>query len=135
MPEHRICLRLGWELDPGESRETITRFSLPTRWPIDLTDQIRLIRRFGRPRQQRAEESYQLEMLKVPGLVEVRLNGREMVRKSEKSESELVLIDVPLLERNMLEIEVDLAQVPASTRLEDWGEIALLIVGGSASAN
>jgi hypothetical protein len=132
MSEHRIRFRLGWEL---VGQGVITRFSLPTRWPIDLPDQIRLIRRFGRPRRQTSEESYQLELLKVPGLVEVRLNGRVMARKSEKNESELVLLDVPLLDRNTLEIEVDFPQVRASSQLEDWGEIALLIVSGSASAN
>jgi hypothetical protein len=127
MPEHRIRFRAGWEVHSELDLDAADRFLLPTHWPAGLEGTVRLIRRFGRPRSQATEEKYRLELLRVPGLVSLSLNGRELEHSGPDGGNIVVPLVDPLLDRNTLVIDVDLGQITRSSLPEGWGAISLVI--------
>ncbi len=129
MTEHRIRLRAGWEV---EAPDGTSRVNLPAQWPPGLDGPIRLIRRFGRPRPQETGESFQLDLVRVPGLVRLRINGRELELDERQGGGIRVELPDPLVDRNTLELEVHPARFPVERDPEGWGEIALIIVSEEA---
>ena len=133
MPEHRIRLRGGWECQyrEGESegddaREVVRRVALPLAWTADFPDRIRLVRHFGRPPVDPRIESVSLEMRNVAGLNVARINGGAIAPAMIVDPSSWsVPLDGPLLPRNGLVLEVDLAT--ARGQPGEWGDISLLI--------
>lgn len=130
MSEHRIRLRGAWDwhVAPGEGEaEVARRVTLPTAWPPGEASPFLLLRGFGRPPLDPDRESVRLELLDVPGLVSVRINGREVARPPRGSVAWTVAIDGPLLPRNALVLEVDLGGVASSDLASAWGSVALVI--------
>ena len=128
MPDHRIRLRGAWDrvVLEGET-EVVCRVSLPTVWAAGQLSPFRLLRRFGRPPFDPAAESVRLELLGVPGLVAVRLNGREIALPPGGGVDWSVPLGETLLARNALMLEVDLDSSDGPIREEGWGSIALVI--------
>ncbi len=109
------------------------RCILPLDWPDEGRGTRRLVRRFGRPRTSRSGcEIFELQLLAVAGLVAVRLNGDELTLLAENSPEYRLRIDRPLLDRNILELDVDLDRVDRSRLAGRWGEVALVIRTESA---
>jgi hypothetical protein len=122
MSEHIIRLRGGWLYhDPDGVSER--RLTLPVAWTPGLTERVRLVRLFQRPAIDPGRESLALRLESIPGLVVVRLNGREQARPSARSGSLFLSLEEPLPSRNVLELE---AEPPAGCS-EPWGVIALVI--------
>ena len=128
MPDHRIRLRGAWDrLEPSDPAAT-TRVDLPTVWTVaDDTGPVRLSRRFGRPRFDSTTEAVELELVDVPGLRAVRLNGRTLGEGRLAADSPRRFpVGAALLARNVLELDVVLdGSTPLGTA---WGTIALVIV-------
>ncbi len=128
MAEHRIRLRGAWDwILVEDEAEVARRVNLPTRWPTGLSSGFRLLRRFGRPPFDPATESVRLELLDVPGLVSVRLNGREIGRDLTGVDNRSIPLTEPILSRNALILGIDLGAVEGLTPGEEWGSIALVI--------
>ncbi len=129
MPEHRIRIRGAW--DRASSRDNRPgRVDLPHVWAeADASSPFYLTRKFGSPRFNRASETIALELADVPGLRAVRLNGRRL----EAGPGEIARIELGsiLLDRNLLELDVDLAGLSRAEIGSPWGQIALVISGRS----
>jgi hypothetical protein len=132
MPEHRIRFRGGWEVETLEGLETPNRVILPVHWPVEFSGRVGFRRRFGRPRSRFPGETYRLELLQVPGLIELTLNGTELHPFQQQGLDLVYALEDPLLDRNILELAVDLDQVLPSSLTEGWGMISLVIVLESA---
>ncbi len=107
--EHSIRLRGGWECRwaaPGEPPPG--RLVLPTRWTSDQTGTVTLTRRFGRPALDAARESLFLRLDQVPGVCSLHVNGQLLAPISPAS-SRFEFPLAGLLDRNQLDVEVDLA--------------------------
>jgi hypothetical protein len=128
MSEHRIRLRGAWELlARGGGYASLSRLSLPARWPDELAGPIRLIRRFGMPPIDPATEAISLELLGVPGLGRIDLNGVELPLAPPGSVDWVVRPVGPLLARNTLTLDVELDPSNRPEKAEGWGTIALVI--------
>jgi hypothetical protein len=128
MPEHRIRLRGAWELlARAGGYVPIGRLSLPARWPGDLAGPIRLIRRFGMPPIDPTTEALSLELLSVPGLGRIDLNGVEMPLPPPGSVDWVVRPVGPLLARNILTLDVEIDRSDRQEKAGGWGTIALVI--------
>ena len=130
MPEHRIRLRGGWEChyregDDGDGPEIVRRVNLPITWTDDLPRKIRLIRQFGKPPVDLQVEVVSLELRNVYGLEVARINGRESTVATSSDDSRSIALGDPLLPRNGLILEINLAE--AQAREGEWGEIWLSI--------
>jgi hypothetical protein len=130
MSEHRIRLRGGWEChyregDDGDGPEIVQRISLPFEWPANLPAKVRLIRQFGKPPVDSRVDEVSLELRNVPGIEKTWVNGQESVGRSDVPDSRSIPLEDPLLPRNGLAIDVDLAM--ARTVTGEWGEIWLSI--------
>jgi hypothetical protein len=122
MCDHLIRLRGGWVCqEPGGG--SARRLTLPVTWTSGLTGRVRLLRSFQRPPFDPARESLALRLESIPGLVVVRLNGREHARPTESPGALWLSLDDPLPSRNLLELEVE----PSADSAEPWGVIALVI--------
>jgi hypothetical protein len=126
MSDHQIKFRGGWEVDFGDGK-VATRLTLPTSWPTGLHGSIRLVRRFGRPPVREIGETYRIELLCVPGLISVKLNGRELMDDAMAT-NPIFPLPEPLLDRNILELELDLAAANRISPAEEWGAISLRII-------
>jgi len=127
--EHSIRLRGGWECRsraPGESLPK--RLALPTRWTSDQTGLVTLTRRFGRPSWDAASEALSLRLDQVPGICSLRVNGQPLAPISPTS-SRFEFPLAGLLDRNQLDLEVDIAAAGARSAGDgaDWGVISLVI--------
>ena len=130
MSEHRIRLRGGWEChyregDEADGPEVVQRISLPLDWPENLPAKVRLIRQFGKPPVDSRVDEVSLELRNVPGIETTRINGQESVSRSDVPDSLSIPLEDPLLPRNGLAIDVDVAM--ARTVRGEWGEIWLSI--------
>ncbi len=105
----------------------VERITLPMHWPAGHDSKARLTRRFGRPGSEIVVASYRLELLRVPGLSSLSLNGREIEIREVQEDNLVVDLVEPLLDRNILELEVEVGP-EASTGDDGWGAIALVIV-------
>lgn len=123
MPEHLIRLRGGWEAwDLSRPASEPSRASLPLAGPVAASRNLKLVRRFGRPPLETPAQRIAIRLDHVPGLVSLRLNGKELQPLSP--------VDGPwevpaedLLARNELELQVELPDpLPGP-----WGDIALVI--------
>jgi hypothetical protein len=126
---HAIRLRGGWEHhSPAEGIFLSKRFSLPIRWMNGRAGLLILTRRFGRPPYDSACEALWLRMDQVPGVRSLHLNGQPLAQISpERSRYDIPLPE--LLERNQLEIEVDVeeAALRSAPCGGDWGVISLVV--------
>lgn len=126
MPDHLIRLRAAWDRIDTSAPDSPIRVDLPTIWSADDgATPIRLSRRFGLPRFDPSREAMALELVDVPGLVAIRLNGQPLRLESAPR----VPLGDLLLARNTLELDVDLTGVDRGV---PWGTIALVIEGRSA---
>ncbi len=128
MPEHQIRLRVAWDrLD--DSDDPPRRVDLPTVWTVwtvsDPARPFRLLRKFGRPTFDPGAVAVALELLDVPGLVAVRLNGQSLEVKDR------IAVDGILQARNLLELDVDLSEAGRIEPGSAWGSIALVIADRS----
>ncbi len=123
MAEHLIRLRAGWEGRVGLGEPQ--RVDLPTCWPEDLREPVRLARRFGSPRVDPGCESLVLRLEQVAGLQRVWLNGQRLSGSTREPARLEIPLPVPLPPRNLLELEAE----PYTGVSEDevWGTIALVI--------
>ena len=127
MPEHRIRLRGAWDRIEGPT-DPPRRLDLPVRWsPIDRVQPFTLRRAFGRPPVDPSRESVILELLDVPGLVAVRLNGALLVGSDGLTDSVRLEIGARLLARNVVELDVAAGPGWASVANRSWGAVALVI--------
>jgi hypothetical protein len=127
MAEHRIRFRAGWErADPNQSQPS-DRLTLPILQPIAGPSPVRLLRRFGRPSFDPIREAVRLEFRGVPGLAAAWLNSAELGRPDAAATDWVVPLLVPLLSRNLLELELDLNAIGELYPAEGWGTIALVI--------
>ena len=114
MPEHRIRLRGGWEChyrdgDDEDAPEAHRRVDLPAASSAEFPARFRLTRQFGRPPVDPRSESVTLEMRNVDGLKAARLNGRPIAPTQSEDRAWSVDLAEPLLPRNGLVLEIDLA--------------------------
>jgi hypothetical protein len=86
-----------------------------------------LTRRFGRPSGEVSAFSIVLELLCVPGLRSLRLNGIDLAIDDFPGDGSF---EVLLADRNTLELEVDVNQAIASPPETGWGSIALVLASG-----
>jgi hypothetical protein len=126
MPDHIIRLRVAWDYYIREGDlEVVRRVDLPTDWPAGPSPTFRLERRFGRPPMDPSAGSIRLEMLRVPGLVAARLNGRELAGPDHAGDDWSVPLGEPLSPRNLLVLEVDFRGLPGPPK--SWGAVSLVI--------
>ncbi len=132
---HRIRLRRAWIAGPvghdGPGR-TIDLPSLPDLL-VSEGGFMLLERGFGRPPIVSDRETVDLELIQIPGLVDVRLNDRslEIPERPQGSKVERLVFEGiagQLESRNTLQLVVDLDAVPDPAR-SDWGQISLVIRG------
>jgi hypothetical protein len=132
MSEHFIRFRVAWDCHFRDGDvEVVRRVDLPTDWPAGPSSPFRLERRFGRPPMDPSAESIRLEMLRVPGLVAARLNGRELAGPDLPGDDWSVPLTDPLSPRNLLVLEVDFRSLPGPPK--SWGAVALVISGRPGS--
>jgi hypothetical protein len=101
---------------------------LPVRWPSDQTGLVTLTRRFGRPPFDSAREALSLRLDQVPGIRALHLNGQPLPPVSPTS-SRIEFPLAGLMDRNQLDLEVDIAAAGARSAVEKavWGVISLVI--------
>lgn len=131
MPEHRIRLRGGWELeDPDAGAKASVMMALPVVWDASPSPRrLRLVRRFGRPRSNRVR----LVLENVEGLRSASLNGLPLTFEGPSSGS--ISVDLPALdERNVLTFDVEIGGADGGPATP-WGSIALLIAEESDGAS
>jgi hypothetical protein len=144
MSEHLIRLRGGWHwLDPGpgtggadplvQDVATGRPVTLPIRWPADpvVAGCVHLVRSFGPPPLNPADETLVLRLADVGGLVAVRLNGREIARPAPGTTALDIPLPAVLPRRNLLILDVNPPQ-PDPAR-NPWGAIALVIRARTAA--
>jgi hypothetical protein len=127
--EHSIRLRGGWECRSTAAGESLpARLALPTRWTSDQTGLITLTRRFGRPPLDADRDALWLRLDQVPGIRSLHLNGQPLVPIPPTS-SRFEFPLAGLLDRNQLDLEVDIAAASARSAAvgADWGVISLVI--------
>ena len=130
MGEHRIRLRGVWDMHTGRGEgetEKLCRVDLPTVWPTDVATRFRLTRRFGRPPFDPDRETARLDLVNVPGLVAVCINGREVARPRRDEGGWSIALDWPLLPRNTLILDVDLEGMTRERLEPAWGSVAVVI--------
>ena len=128
MTDHQIRLRGAWDrLD--DLNAPARRVDLPTVWSVaDSARPFRLVRKFGRPPFDPNTQAIRLELVDVPGLLAVRLNGRTLPVKDNPTRIEL---GGELSSRNLLELDVDLSGREKRDEGSPWGTIALVIAARS----
>jgi hypothetical protein len=132
VPDHLIRLRGAWELIEADAAAEVSgalpvRLSLPVAWPGGSARRLRLVRKFGRPAHDPAQESLLLTLNRVPGLRGVWLNGLRLTVPDPIP----VRLEIPidrLSERNELVLDVEPPHPPGDSGPSSrWGEIALVI--------
>ena len=125
MPEHRIRLRVAWDrVEIDEVDAPPRRVDLPTTWTLDdLARPFRMIRKFGRPLLDPGGQGVHIELVDVPGLLAVRLNGYGLGAEAR------IEVGGMLQDRNSMELDVDLSGVSVIDPDLLWGSIALVIAG------
>ena len=125
--EHRIRLRGAWDR-VDEPTEPPRRVDLPTRWdPLDGCRPFTLRRMFGRPAVEPSRQAVTLELVDVPGLLAVRLNGAPLVGSGGLAGPIRVDVGGRLLPRNVLELDVATITPAGAADGATWGAIALVI--------
>lgn len=125
MTEHPIRLRGGWELrEPSGGHPE--RLTLPLVGFPRSTTPVRLYRSFHVPAVDPAREELWLRLEAVPGLAEVRFNGRALPRPHAGALVEHLRLDLDAAvpATNELMLRVDVAPEPLDP---PWGIVALVI--------
>jgi hypothetical protein len=122
VPEHRIRLRGGWELQDLDAGGAASPLALPVTWGSQpFPRRLRLVRRFGRPKSGRVR----LVLEDVEGLRSAELNGEPLA--IDVSSPGRIDVDLPPLdERNTLALEVVVGESPGRPATP-WGIVALSI--------
>lgn len=131
MPEHKIRLRGGWEWWPvtgGETGARPQRLTLPADWPRTGPPSGRLVRSFHTPPHDPTAETVWLELVEVPGLRSLTLNGQRLRPGGTAGPEARVELPGRLPPRSRLELEVGPTKRATVGELPDgWGHVALVI--------